>query len=97
MKTLNKILNKTKKGLEIVILVYGFATLATFGLASLGIRATDAKYNIPDEKKVKLNESFFKGYNSHSLPIKALRFGEYLAYKLYQENLTRGNVEGERK
>jgi len=95
MKNLiQRIAKGAKKGLIIGSLAYVLATLGAFMGASAAVRETDAEYNLNKEQRIFLNQKNLNKYDSYSLPKKALMLWEYLAYKLYQENLERGQIEG---
>lgn len=94
MKTVDKVAGKAKLWLTMGSLVYGLGTLATFAATSQAIRGTDSEFNLTKNQRMIVNKGYFNEHESYSLPKKALWLGEYLAHKLYQENLEKGIVEG---
>ena len=93
-KTLTKISKGIKAGLVFGSLVYMIVNGAAFLGTSQAIREVDNKYNLTKEDRITVNNKNISDYNKRSLFGKVSSWGEYLAYKLYQENLERGQVEG---
>lgn len=78
----------------LALLGYSACAVPQFFGTSQGIREIDNKYELTKEQRMLVNSKSINKYNNSSLPHKILNVGEYLAYQLYQENLSRGLVEG---
>lgn len=85
---------KFGKLVAIALLGYSVLTIPQFFATSHGIREIDNKYELTKEQRMLVNSKGINKYNNSSLPHKILNAGKYLAYQLYQENLSRGLVKG---
>ena len=91
---MKNLMTKVGKLGAISLLGCGVFTVSQFFGTSQGIREIDNKYELTKEQRMLINSKSIKEYNNFSLPNKILNAGEYLAYQLYQENLSRGLVKG---
>jgi len=87
MKTKNEIKEMVKEIAPWITGMYLALTLAGFLGTYLGGKGGDRTFRKTIEERIERVERGLIKYDSSSWPIKILTFGEYLAFKLYQEEL----------